>query len=304
MADNQYRVNWTFTYNNALPGQTIEQLDDVAYLVYEHQIAPQTGMRHLQGYVRFKNRKRFTTTQSWFSQRGCPGVHIEKPKGTEQHNRDYCTSAETRAAGTEPFEHGEFQPDIGKQGKRSDLEEATGAIDRGATMGEIARAHPSDFVRYHRGFQAYMDTTRPMPPVERPVSVYVLWGPTGTGKTHRVLHQFPNVYSVKPGRDPWGQYRQEEVIFFDEFDYEKWTLQDMNKYLDKWRCPLDCRYADKYAFWTTVIIAANSNPTSWYPLAGPMLLDALRRRMTGRCFLVEAQEPTWEEVISAQPNPF
>lgn len=302
---NRMSARWSFTYNNALPGQTIENLDgSVSYMIYQHELAPETGTRHIQGYVRFANRKRFQSVLAWLAARGCGGAHIEAASGNEKQNHDYCSKLESRAPGGDPVEHGEYEEGAGQQGRRSDLDAATGAIDRGATMAEIARAHPADFVRYHRGFQAYADTTRPLPPVERPVSVFVLWGPTGTGKTHRVMHQFPNAYSVKPGRDPWGMYRQEEVIFFDEFDFEKWTVQDLNRYLDKWRCMLDSRYADKYAMWTSVILAANSNPSSWYPQAAPLLLDALRRRLTGRCFLVESQEPTWEEVVSSPPNPF
>lgn len=293
-----------FTYNNVLPGFTIEGLADVAYLVYEHQIAPETGRRHLQGYVRFNNRKRFSTVTAWFAARGMAGTHIEKAKGSEEQNRAYCTREETRAAGTEPTEYGVYNPNHGKQGTRTDLAGAIDMLDKGASLGEVARAHAADFVRYHRGFQAYADATRPLPPLSRDVTVYVLWGPTGTGKTHRTLNKFPEIYSVKPGRDPWGMYRQETAIFFDEYDWEKWPLQEMNRYLDKWRCMLDARYADKYAMWTTVIIAANTNPSSWYPQAPQLLLDALRRRMTGRCFLVEAQEPTWEQVVSGAPNPF
>jgi hypothetical protein len=262
----------------------------MAYHVWETELAPQTGTRHIQGYVRFETRKRMETVKRLFGQ---PGMHLERPQGTEGDNQKYCSKS--RNVG--PYdEQGECIASL-SQGHRTDLEEVSAAVLAGTTLAEIAQKYPTTFVRNFRGLQTLWEITRPPPAIERVVSVILLWGPTGTGKTHRCLHTYPGLYSVKPGRDPWGSYRGEKEILFDEFDYEKWTIQDMNRYTDKWRCFLDARYNDKYAEWQTVMICANSNPVSWYQNAPNLLFDAFKRRIAGRTWYVDAQEPTLSEIM-------
>ena len=54
----------------------------------------------------------------------------------------------------------------------------------------------------------------------------------------------------------------------------------MLKYMDKWSCPIDCRYANKTARWAFVIIISNVDPFSWYRLsATAMEQTALGRRL-------------------------
>lgn len=267
-------ARWVFVVNN--PGDWRPKWDaNAAYLVYQLERGEEQGTTHLQGYVRFAKRKRFKTAKSWFSN---DAVHIEKAQGNEQQNRDYCTKEQTRVDG--PWEFGTFVPRQGMAGRRSDLEDiAEKIVSKGATAKQIATEHPGDFIRYHQGIYALLQEAQPLPPMEREIKVLVLWGPTGTGKTHRIRHACPDIYDVKPGRDPWGAYAGEEAILFDEFDYTRWPITDMNRYLDKWRCMLDARYRDKYARWTRVAICANSSPESWYTEERWPLVQAFRRRI-------------------------
>lgn len=285
-------ARWTFTFNNPPPGFELSIDDDVDYLVYQIERGSTT---HVQGYLRFKSRKRFTTALNWLHGKGMDGVHIEAAKGTEEDNKNYCTKNDTRIEG--PFEFGNYKGDSGKQGKRSDLEKIAKDLQEGRELKEIAIEHPADFIRYHGGIQAMQLLIAPQPSLTREISTVILWGNTGTGKTHRIMHSYPNIYSVKPGRDPWGSYRGEKEILFDEYDYEKWSLQEMNRFCDKWRCLLDARYRDRYAEWNKVFILANSNPRSWWPMATQMLLDAFYRRLTG-IWLVNSQEPTLDQIMS------
>jgi len=71
----------------------------------------------------------------------------------------------------------------------------------------------------------------------------------------------------------------EDVVLFDEWRWEDWPITDMNSYLDKWQCTLNCRYANKHAYWTHIYICANSSPESWYPTEAPYLRDAFFRRI-------------------------
>lgn len=298
-----WSYRWCFTLPNPEEKGAAPDLkkEGTAYYVFQTETAPTTGTPHYQGYIRFRSKKRFETARNWFkSQPGWADVHLEAANGTEEDNRKYCTK-DGRIAG--PWEYGDYEKDKGKQGKRSDLDAIAEEIRGGAALSAIAESHAGDYIRYHGGIQALHALLAPAPPTEREIEVIVLWGPTGTGKTHRFMHTYPEIYSVKPGRDPWGQYRGQAQILFDEFDPEKWSVQDMNRYLDKWRCMLDARYMDRYAAWTLVGICANSPPQSWYPNAAPLLLDAFRRRIRGHVWTVETQEMTMEEIKASPPYP-
>lgn len=289
---------WCFTVNN--PGEwKPEYKDGMDFLIWQYEIG-ENGTEHIQGYVRFANRKRMSTAKRELTDR----AHMEPAKGTEADNKAYCTKAETRKAGTEPTEKGTFKGEEGKQGKRTDLEEIAQEIKSGAAMTTIAEKYPADFIRYHQGLQALQETIAPRPPVARDVTVWVWWGPTGVGKTHRARTAFPEIYDVIPGRDTWGHYRGEKEILFDEFNHELWTIQEMNRFLDKWRCPLSCRYRDKYAAWTLVVICSNSPPESWWPQhANSFLMNAFLRRISATTYVsTKEQEVLVSMIPSSSPT--
>lgn len=282
---------WTFTLNN--PGEYRPRFDvqQVAYMVYQLEEGDAEHTPHLQGYIRFINRKRFATVVRYFENEG---VHLEQAKGSEEQNKAYCTK-EPRIAG--PWEFGTYDAEKGKQGHRSDLDAVAEMCKTNASLKQIALAHASDFIRYHQGIREMKELVGPAPAASRDVEVFVLWGSTGVGKTHRVMSQWPEAYQVIVGRDPWGRYNGQETVVFDEFDYTKWTVQSMNQYLDKWRCPLDARYHDRYAEWTRVLILANSSPLSWWPEAPLLLIQSFRRRIQGKVYHILNQEQSLEEAL-------
>lgn len=248
---------WCFTLFDSVPVIT----DDMKYMVYQTEVCPKTGKEHIQGYVRFSNRIRFTGMKKLFGNT----AHIEPSKGSEEDNRVYCTKEGSRKPGTQPVEYGVYDANAGKQGHRTDLERVYDMFKSGATMDDVANACPAVIVKYPSGIRELEMRVRPKPALVRNVEVVVLWGPPRTGKTHRVRMTYPDCYPVRPGRDPWGSYREQKVILFDEFNYSKWDLQDMNVYLDNWACELDRRYCNTHAYWDKVFIIANTRPESWYP---------------------------------------
>lgn len=153
-------------------------------------------------------------------------------------------------------------------------------VTKGTTWNAIARNHPYQCIQYHSGIERVISAFKKKPPVSREVAVTVLWGNTGVGKSHRARNAYPDAFIVRPGRDPWGMYEEEEVIIFEEWTSEKWSLEDMNMLTDKWRCPLDCRYHNKYALWNKVLILTNEPPTQWYMFqATDTRLQTLKRRI-------------------------
>lgn len=267
-----------FVINNPDGYRPVFNEGTMNYMVWQIEKGEQ-GTPHIQGYVRFKNRMRLRTIEPLLGGR----AWIKAARGNEQQCRDYCTKEDTRLEAGE--EHGVFDPDEGKQGRRSDLEQIATDCAAGVPLKTIAAKNPGDWIRYHTGIESLHEQIAPKPPIQRDVIVRVLWGPTRTGKTHRVMTgEHPGgLYKVKPGRGPWDQYRGERTVFFDEFNFEKWDLFEMNEYLDKWQCQLPCRYRDKYAEWTQVVICANSSPLTWYPNHALPAVEAFRRRLADGC---------------------
>ena len=304
---------WCFTLNN--PGDTVIMWDasEMDYLVYQRERGAE-GTPHLQGYVRFKVRKDLRCAKRFIDD----GAHLEKARGTEQQNRDYCTKSDTRDGDNAgPYEFGEFIPDANKQGsyislsfiysplgKRSDLAEATDMIKANAPMRQVALAHPETYVRYSSGLQALRNIIAE-PPRTRDVSVCVLWGPTGTGKTHRVLTNeslfAEGIYTapIASTNHPFDGYSQELTIFLDEFRWENWPAELLNKIMDKWTFQLPCRYQNKQALWTRVIICSNQDPTGWYPNDDRTIRDSVRRRLGSNCRHVTSREA---DILSSRPT--
>lgn len=300
MARNPTSNRWCITVWETAVGVSWEptMAPEILYMVWQKERCPLTDKAHWHVYVRYAIRKKFSTLQ-----RNWPETsHLEIARGTEKACRDYCVKEESRLE--VGGERGEYKPEIGsEQGLRTDMEDIRDLIIQGATLKEIGQRYPGQLIRYHSGLKTMIEHMAPEKPIERSVEVLVLWGITGTGKTHRVMHAYPQVYCVIPGRDPWGQYRGQAEVLFDEFEPDQWTVQQMNRFLDKWRLSLDARYNNRYAEWTRVVICANSNPGSWWPDAAPLLIEAFRRRIRGKTFFVEDRERSLEQILAQDPTP-
>lgn len=266
-------TRWIFVYNNA-PALWKPPFDAsrVKYMIWQRE---KGETEHVQGYLRFARKTRFNAVIKYLAEGH--KIHVEIAKGSEKQNKEYCSKEETRVDG--PWELGVYDEKAGVQGRRVDLEAVADLIKQGRSLKEVALDHPATYIRYSLGLEKYQQLVQPLPPLERVIAVTVLWGATGTGKTHRVRTGYPDAFEVIAARDPFGSYSQQDCILFDEYNYTKWSIQDMNRYTDKWRCQLDCRYHNKYAAWTHVFICSNTEPYTWWPEEHQSLREAFWRRV-------------------------
>lgn len=260
----------------------------MVYLVCGRETAPSTGQRHIQGYVRFKKDKRATAVQTAL---GTPCFQTPA-KGNEQQNRTYCVKE------GDYVEFGVYEATAGAQGHRTDLDVIVDLVQGGKSMREIAKECPKGIIKFQSGIQSLINLVQEAP-LAREIHTTVLVGTTGVGKTHRVVTQFPDCYSVNlKDKYPWDRYTNQSVLLIDEFDPSTTTIQEMNRLLDKWRCPLQARYANKEAFWTRVYICANLPPCDWYTrLFSETLVQSLMRRITepmGRIYHVQSREEVFD----------
>jgi len=282
----------------------------MAYLCYQVEICPSTGRRHIQAYVRLRSPKTMVATKVLFS----ADAHLEMALGSEEQNKIYCSKADTRAPDSTFVEFGTYDGTKGKKGKRSDIEAVTAAIKDGQSVSEVAEKFPEQFLKYHAGIQALTSQLQTRAQVlEREIHTTILWGPTATGKSHRIRHKISMnaLYVLSPGRDPWGMYQGQNSLLFEEFNPMSWDLMLMNTTLDKWPLQLDARYSNKVAKWTEVYICSNSDPLGWYSLdSRTMEKDAFLRRVSppmGRIYNIQNQEQVvdldWFRGIAAPSSP-
>lgn len=249
---------WCFTVNNPTEQVTesLSELGDIAtYLVYQKEQG-ENETPHYQGYVEFNNRKQGSTVKNLIGS----NPHLEVAKGTPKQASEYCKKEEGRLEG--PFEWGALS-DV-SQGTRQDLTKIKEAIDAGKSMTDISSDHFGQFVRYGKGFQAYMN----MHDAQRSTKteVVVLTGITGAGKSY-LAHQFPKPYVVPEatsaqffdGYDP----REHQTVILDDFNGNI-KFHTMLKLMDAYPYRVNTKggmvnWKPKY-----LIITSNKAPDDWY----------------------------------------
>ena len=85
-------------------------------------------------------------------------------------------------------------------------------------------------------------------------------------KTRYVMetYGYSNVYKITNYKYPFDNYKNQDVILFDEFR-SSIPLTDMLQYLDGYPCRLPARFTDKIACFTKVFIVSNIDLDKQYP---------------------------------------
>ena len=100
----------------------------------------------------------------------------------------------------------------------------------------------------------------------RSVSAWVLYGPTGVGKSRAAFALGgDDAFSVTvPGKDIWFDgYEGERTLIIDEFAGQI-RLQYLLRLLDGYPLQLPVKGGHAWALYTEVIITSNYSPISWY----------------------------------------
>ena len=179
--------NVCFTLNNYFDQQYQEILNlTCGYVIVGREVG-ESGTPHIQGYIEFPNAVHFNSLRKKLF-----NSHIEKRSGTALQASDYCKKEGT-------FEmRGTITPG---QGERTEIDAGVEMIQDANTMAEIAKAMPSVFIKFNKGFKV-LKCALVEPRNEVPL-VQVFWGPTGTGKSHGARTVFKeDDYADPPGTAP------------------------------------------------------------------------------------------------------
>lgn len=239
------------------------------YMVWQLEISPETGKAHIQGYAEFDSPYRMNRIKEILES---SSAHIEKRKGSRDQARNYCMKKESRIIG--PWELGIFE--TGKQGARNDLKEISDAIKQGANFKECFEINPGACLRYPKGIDRAINVFEKKQMIEKKVTV--LWGPTGTGKTHKAWAEAGMEAWSKPRGSWFDGYEGQENVIIDEYDGDI-PITTFLQILDKY--PIQVPIKGGFRSWKAknIWITSNINWKLWYPEANEKHIQALERRL-------------------------
>lgn len=273
-------AGWQFTANN-YSLEDVRQLKAIArgkanavvYMIFGKEVG-EKGTKHLQGYVHFATRKRFSTVQKLMGLSKKP--HLEAIRGTPEENRKYCSKD------GDFWEYGEL-PDY-EPGKRNDLLEYKAKIDGGASVDALAR-HDENFgcfVRYARNLSRYEDSLAG--PRNFKSQVVVFFGDPGTFKSFSASRFKDSYEVVRPAgkhQPAWFDGyvpRDHTTVCFDDF-YGWMPFHNVLQICDRYQCRVQAKGATKQFRPCFVVFTSNNHPQQWYREETFLRYAALERRI-------------------------
>lgn len=135
---------WCITINNySNEDMLLFQKAQPTYYVIGLEVAPDTGTKHIQGYIFYTKSRTFKTLKRLF-----PTAHIEKAKGSPNQNREYCIKDG----------HYHEEGSIPQQGARNDIKKVIEEILEGKAIMDIE--HTSTYIRNKRNIDSAIELIR------------------------------------------------------------------------------------------------------------------------------------------------
>lgn len=204
-------------------------------------------------------------------------VHMNNPEKTQYSWDDVITNAPDRLV-------------LYKVPGKTTLDMKTQSVISKILSGEIReyqidQIDPDIYIKHSSRIKAafeYRQQTIISNP-NRDILVVALQGPPRVGKS-----TFCKEWAKKHGksicfssgsRDPWQDYKGQDVFVFDDFNYSAMTILDLLKVLDPHNnTSVSARYKNKLFLGDTIFICTNVPITDWYIGETLVLRDALYRR--------------------------
>ncbi len=256
--------HWCFiSFLDSLPDTYDKKV--VRYVIYQREVCPESKKQHFQGYIEFYDNTRVGQAKAVLGE-----CHLECRRGSRTEAREYCRKVETAVPDSQ-FEFGDWREDISRKRKLSDM------LKTDMTLDDLIAEAPHLYVMYYRGLhKLYSRRLAKAAKVFREVTVTVLIGPTGCGKTKKATSG-DDWYIIPCSEKTWfDNYEGEKTLVIDDF-YGGIKYSSLLRILDGHCLQVPFKGGFVYAFWTKVIITSNAEPSTWYKFGYP---EALERRLT------------------------
>lgn len=254
---------YVFTINNWTEEQYQALFElECLYLVVGEEVGEQ-GTPHLQGYVYFKNARRFNAVRKLI-----PG-HIEKAVTTKEAI-EYCKKdGKFREKGVAP---------IGAVGKKCTMEEraAKNKRLRDTPLNELVENGEIHISEVRKLKNARLDLAQEKNHYDHDdVRGEWYWGEPGTGKSRKAREENPGAY-LKQQNKWWDGYQGEEVVILDDYDTD--TLgHHLKIWGDRYACSGEVKGGVVNLVHKKFIITSNYPPEHFWP-QDEQLVKAIRRR--------------------------
>lgn len=228
----------------------IANMNKFRYCSFQIEKGGNSELTHIQAFITFKSPLHFYTYCNRF-----PVANFEQCRGSNTQCRTYTTKLDTRIDG--PYEFGEFA----EERARTDVKEFLELLEVGASDNDLKTTHPSLYLREFNKLSSLRTQTKfnEFKVKKRDIEVTYIYGPAGVGKSTYVydLLGFENIFSVQLfDNSAFTYYEAQDNLVLDEFNAQ-WSIQFMNKLLDRFPLQLRGLGCVKWACYTKVYIISN-----------------------------------------------
>lgn len=244
----------------------IKAIDGYKYHVYGREVCPETGRKHLQGFIILKNKVTWHTAKNLFP----ATIHIEATKKSTADNVKYCKKDKNFwEAGIQPLSPGESEIERWKQARHF------------AKLGQWDDIPDDIYIRHYGNLRRIYSDNQRIPFSVSDLDFHWYWGPTGTGKSTKARNDNPDYY-LKGINKWWDGYDNQAVVIIEEWGpMDPGAERIMGHYLKQWcdHHPFQAEYKGgmKMIRPTRIIITSN------YPLEECFhdegILEPLKRRL-------------------------
>ena len=247
--------------------ETINNLKSTEYYCMASEVG-ESGTPHIHIFIVFGAPVRFSTIKNKF-----PTAHIDRCKGTAQENRDYVgklgkwrDTAKAETVTGDFCEWGTIPED--RQGERKDLALMYEMIKQGASDLDIFEENPA-YIRFVSHIEKVRQalSREKKQTAERDVKVIYMYGCDVATRLRYIYDRFgyDKVYRVVDyDKHPFDGYNCEDIVVFDFFEGGFPITQMNGMFMLGLPLELSCRYNNKMACYTTLVISADVSPVEIY----------------------------------------
>lgn len=246
--------------------------DIIRYFVAGEEVCPETKKVHYQAYIELFKQTPLNTLKTIVDD---SKVHAEPAKGNPAQNIIYC-----KKDGKVYREEGK----VSRQGKRNDLVRLREHFKENKTL--KTAIEDDDLLLHVAKHPRLVNTLQLLYSVERSfvTELYVFWGVTGSGKSHKAFKDASELGSVyfKPSGAWWDGYNGQFSVIFEDFRGEC-GLAQLLRLADKY--PLRVPVKGGFQQFTShrLYITSNVDVGEWFNTEQrgyEASMEALRRRIT------------------------
>lgn len=243
-----FRTDWEENWNTV--GKMLASTLGVGYIIYGKETCPETGKKHIQGYVEFAKKKTMKGAQQAI---GDPNAHMEGARGTGEQASDYCKK------------EGDWV-EMGKKKKQGDRTDLTLVRDLVRTGGMRAVLTDDRNFNYQACRMAQLYMTFLEPERDFKPQVISLWGPSGVGKSRdaRLILAGFDIYCKNTFHKWFDGYDGHEAIILDDFRDSWMTLTDLLSFIDRYGRQAECKGGNRQLRAKYIVITSIRPPSEWY----------------------------------------